>query len=70
MTKITQSYKEEEIIEDDDGEREDKVLTKITVHDDAVLLAALVDVGGRRTLRDLEDMDPMLEDLEVGYIAV
>jgi hypothetical protein len=41
------------------------LLDKVSDQDDALLHAALLQVGASRVLRGLEDMDPMLEDVQV-----
>ena len=61
---ITQSYQEED---SECDESEEELMAKITNEDDAVLRAALINVGASRVLRGIEDMDPMLEDVEVRH---
>ena len=46
------------------------MLAKVSTQDDALLHAALRRGGASRGLRDLEDMDPMLEDVEVMTVCV
>jgi hypothetical protein len=48
-----------------EGRGGDRVLAKVSVQDDALLHAALRQVGASGVLRDLQDMDPMLEDVQV-----